>query len=126
MACRAYLCIRASPKKSVQNSRSSLSIKGERFSPSGKRNSELTEKDIVFPAYNFLNPQVIVNKSKIHTAGNGTFRVEFQVNENIGFFAKKSLGGTIKVNHPDGGIAGKEVEVSQAGPIGTGFKFSFP
>ena len=90
------------------------------------KSAKITEKDIVFPAYNFLNPQVIVNKSKIHTAGNGTFRVEFQVNENIGFFAKKSLGGTIKVNHPDGGIAGKEVEVSQAGPIGTGFKFSFP
>jgi hypothetical protein len=90
------------------------------------KSAKITEKNIVFPAYNFLNPQVIVNKSKIHTIGNGTFRVEFEVNKNIGFFAKKSLGGTIKVNHPDGGIAGKEVEVSQAGPTGTGFKFSFP
>ena len=80
------------------------------------KDAELKDSDITFPAYNFLNPKVCINKLKLIKIFNGQYRVELEIRPNTGFFSKPSLGTTITVKHPNPLVKAATVEISQAGP----------
>ena len=80
------------------------------------KDAELKESDITFPAYNFINPKVCINKLKLIKIFNGQYRVELEIRPNVGFFSKPSLGTTITVKHPNPLVKAATVEISQAGP----------
>jgi hypothetical protein len=80
------------------------------------KDAELKDSDITFPAYNFLNPKVCINKLKLIKIFNGQYRVELEIRPNTGIFSKPSLGTTITVKHPDPLVKAATVEISQCGP----------